>query len=124
MMDEMNPQVLIVEDDDDIRDLVKEFLDFEGYSVRTFSNGPDALESLSKGLRPQVILVDWRMPQMSGSEFIRGYHELCSPTELAAVYIFSAESNHAVFQDVTFSGILAKPLDLKSLLMVLDSEIN
>ncbi len=60
--------VLIIDDDQDIRDLLVEILRDEGYSIATASNGVEALEVLETVL-PRLILLDLNMPVMSGTEF-------------------------------------------------------
>jgi CheY-like chemotaxis protein len=60
--------ILIVEDDRDIRELVCEIFESEGYSVATAADGAQALEFLRTTL-PKLILVDLNMPVMNGAEF-------------------------------------------------------
>jgi CheY-like chemotaxis protein len=63
------PYVLVVDDDRDIRELVRDILQFEGYSVVTASNGREALEHLRRADLPRLILLDLMMPIMNGWEF-------------------------------------------------------
>jgi CheY-like chemotaxis protein len=58
--------VLIVEDDNEIRELVAEMLADCGYAVLTASNGQEALDCLKACARPCVILLDLMMPVMDG----------------------------------------------------------
>ncbi|SRR5579883_1719086 len=62
---------LILEDDDDIRVTLTMLLEDEGFSVVHFAAGEDALDYLRQHPEPHLILTDWLMPIMSGSEFIR-----------------------------------------------------
>jgi DNA-binding response OmpR family regulator len=64
------PSLLIVEDDADIRDLMKIFLEAEGYQVSLAADGLDALEQLQAGARPSLILLDLMMPRMDGEQFL------------------------------------------------------
>lgn len=61
--------VLVVDDEPDIRELVCEILQFVGYSVLTASNGREALERLRGADLPGLILLDLMMPTMNGWEF-------------------------------------------------------
>jgi CheY-like chemotaxis protein len=64
-------QILIVEDENDIRESLKEFLESENFSVATAVNGEDALQKLSNSSIPKLILLDLLMPVMNGMEFRR-----------------------------------------------------
>jgi CheY-like chemotaxis protein len=63
--------VLVVDDDQDIRETVKEVLEDEGYLVEIAANGEEALARLRQVGRepPGLILLDLSMPVMSGSAF-------------------------------------------------------
>ena len=60
-------RLLIVDDDPIIRDMMVDILDFEGYSIRTARNGPEALEIL-RGDDDYLVFLDLMMPGMSGKE--------------------------------------------------------
>jgi len=62
-------RVLVVEDDAQIRETLRELLSAEGYETHGAEHGAHALEMLGDGLAPDVILLDLMMPVMSGSEF-------------------------------------------------------
>ena len=62
--------VLVVEDDGDIREEVAHCLEAEGYAVRVAENGKSAVEQLSTGVCPGVILLDLMMPVMDGYELL------------------------------------------------------
>ena len=62
-------QVLIVEDDNDLREIYADVLRDEGWEVATASDGLEALALLEGGLKPCVAVLDLRMPRMDGWEF-------------------------------------------------------
>jgi CheY-like chemotaxis protein len=64
-----NNQLLIVEDNDDIREVEAAILDAAGYDVRVATNGAEALAILRGGFRPALIVLDATMPVMDGFEF-------------------------------------------------------
>jgi CheY-like chemotaxis protein len=64
------PQVLVVEDDPDIRDCMQMVLEDEGYHVITAANGAEAERELAHVDKPCVILLDLMMPVMSGWELL------------------------------------------------------
>jgi CheY-like chemotaxis protein len=73
----MCPSVLIVEDDDDIRDTVRDILHRHGFQVICATNGRAALDLLMVVERPSVILLDLMMPIMGGEEFIEVLENNC-----------------------------------------------
>jgi CheY-like chemotaxis protein len=62
-------QVLIVDDDRDIREVLGELLVDEGFNVEAAWNGETALARLEAGFRPDVIVLDLMMPVMDGLTF-------------------------------------------------------
>src|SRR5436190_20649462 len=58
--------ILVVDDDDDVRDVLRDVLEDEGYKVCTAANGRDALDRL-KALVPCLIVLDLMMPIMDGA---------------------------------------------------------
>src|SRR4051812_1696827 len=84
-------QILVVDDDREIRAVVDDLLTGEGYSVRTAGNGRQALEILAQW-RPEVILLDLSMPEMNGWTFLA--HQQADPTLAGIpVIVMSAHYN-------------------------------
>jgi len=67
--------VLVVEDDDDIRETVARALSDEGFHVYQAASGAQALELLGQMPHPSLILADLMMPAMSGWDFIKALSE-------------------------------------------------
>jgi two-component system, OmpR family, response regulator ChvI len=65
------PHLLLVDDDDLFRESLGLNLVDEGYEVTSFGNGTDALAYLARGGGADVILLDWRMPNLTGLEVLR-----------------------------------------------------
>src|SRR6266404_1979707 len=63
--------VLIVEDDEDLREMMAQQLTLEGFHAAAVTNGREALQYLHEAARPDVILLDLMMPVMDGWEFRR-----------------------------------------------------
>jgi CheY-like chemotaxis protein len=66
--------VLVVEDDDDTREMMTRTLGNDGWKVRQAENGRVALESVAEAV-PDLILLDLMMPEMDGFEFIARLRE-------------------------------------------------
>ncbi len=64
-----NQRILIIEDEDDIRDLIEIFLKKEGYQIEKASLGSEGLALLQEK-KIDLILLDWMLPDQSGIEVI------------------------------------------------------
>lgn len=62
-------RVLVVDDDDAVREALVELLQDEGWDVMSARNGHDALRLLESECLPCVIVLDWVMSEMNGAEF-------------------------------------------------------
>ncbi len=62
--------VLIVEDDPDIRESIRIFLEYEGYAVVEAADGLAGLMALRQSRQGLVVLVDYRMPRMDGIQML------------------------------------------------------
>jgi two-component system, OmpR family, response regulator CpxR len=112
----MKKPVLIVEDDDLIRDVLEGALREEGYTVYAASNGQVALQLLVEIPRPVVILLDLMMPVMTGRELLTA---LRADDTLAAipVTVISAARD---LGDLHGVPILRKPVDFGALLRTIE----
>lgn len=117
MSDGDHALVLLVEDDDDIRDAVADALDRRGYSTRAVEDGHAALAYLRAARdKPRVILLDLTMPRMSGWEFMQ--HQARDPEiQDIPVILLSAVGNiERQAAGLTWAGVLRKPITLETLL--------
>jgi two-component system chemotaxis response regulator CheY len=112
-------RILIVDDDESIRQIVKLCLSDEGYEAFEAPNGQVALDTLDE-IRPDLILLDLRMPVMDGWEFARRYKSLPGPHAPIVAFIaaLNAEQECA---DLDAAGVLSKPFDLDELLLAVRS---
>jgi len=102
--------VLVVEDDDEIRDLLDEMLTDTGFAVTTARNGKAGLELLRAGTHPDIVLLDLMMPVMDGWQ-LRA--EMLADAELAKIPVIIV-SGAADMQDddsaLAAARILTKPV--------------
>ena len=65
------PRMLIIEDEEILRNLYSELLEMKGFHVETANDGKTALEQLNEIRKPDLILLDINMPEMDGIEFLK-----------------------------------------------------
>lgn len=117
-------EILVVDDDLDLRTMIAEILSDEGYSVATAANGREALQRLQDGTRPSVILLDLMMPEMDGWEFRR--RQLAEP-QLAPtpVIVFTAHGNASdAAAELSAAAGLQKTVDLSGLLAAIERVVR
>jgi CheY-like chemotaxis protein len=112
--------ILLVEDDQDIREAIQDVLTEEGYAVAVADTGLSALERLRCGEPlPDVILLDLMMPVMDGWQF-RAEQEQNPIWRAIPVIVLSAVGNtHEKADSMGAFGCLRKPLDVDELLEML-----
>ena len=106
--------VLVVEDDDSIRHVIKDVLEERGCRVVDSSNGAEALDQLSL-IRPDAMVLDLLMPVMHGWEFMETYAE---KTGGAAIPIVVVSVNAALprsFDRFGVRTVVAKPFNVDEL---------
>jgi CheY-like chemotaxis protein len=107
--------VLVVDDEPDIRESLRDALEDEGYDVVTAANGREALTVLPGLSRPLAMILDIIMPVMSGVEL---YAAIQSDPKLATIPVVVSTSDPSRAP----AGVLLmrKPIDLDRLLSVID----
>jgi len=109
--------ILVVDDDQDIRDALCELLRDEGYEAIAVANGQEALAYLGTGQVPCVILLDLMMPVMDGWEFRRRQASDPELSKIPVIVITAAGGLRAA--SIAAERVLAKPLHLDQVLDVL-----
>jgi DNA-binding response OmpR family regulator len=95
-------KILIAEDERDIRDLVAFTLRFAGYEVFTAANGEEAVQ-LAPQVNPDLILMDVRMPRMTGYEACRIMKHNTDLKDIPIVFL-SAKGQEAEIQQGLEAG--------------------
>ena len=63
--------ILVVDDEPDIRKMLRDLLQFEGYTVSDAADGMLGLDQLRASPRPLIVLLDYKMPRMNGEELLQ-----------------------------------------------------
>lgn len=110
-------KIYIVDDDEDLREVMSWALSKEGYSIHSFKSPQEALDCLHKGKHlPNLIVVDFHMDEMNGSEFVVKKNEIHTAKTCPVVMISASpqEVEREVPQDL-YKEVITKPIDLEGL---------
>lgn len=113
-------RILIVEDNRDAADMLRDLLELRGHEVKVVDVGEEALESLRSG-GVDVVLCDLGLPGMTGHDVaraVRSDSELCE-TPLVALTGYGQPEDRRRTEEAGFDAHLTKPVDLEALDMVL-----
>ena len=106
--------ILLIDDDADIRRILREFLTGEGFLVHTARDGQHALHVLER-VQPDVILLDYKMPVMDGKQFLSVMRRTPQLQNIPVV-ILSAATREWSGAHLEVVEVLTKPVDLEMLL--------
>lgn len=110
-------KILIVDDEKEFLDLLKEVLSAEGYEIATAINGQRAVETLEEKGPFSLIITDHKMPVMTGTDFLRAAKELSPNTPRVIVTAYqSAEMMEDSINKAEVFRFLTKPIDVEQLL--------
>jgi len=105
--------ILVVDDDPEIRDVVRWLLEDEGWTVETASDGRDALERATQ-VRPALIVLDMGLPIMSGEEVAMRLHDVyVDPPPIIVVSADGRAGEKAA--RIGAASYLHKPFDVDTL---------
>jgi CheY-like chemotaxis protein len=108
--------VLVVDDEEVARDFLREILELEGFDVRGFANGAEALDYLNGPAQPCLIILDLRMPVMSGPQFRAA---MLSDQRLAAIPVIVVTAlDPSAAANLSAVRVFRKPIDLQALVSV------
>lgn len=113
-------KALVIDDDDDVRELLKVLLEWQGFQVDVMSDGIGAVD-LAKPY--DVILLDLNMPIFDG-ERLADYWQLTDPAILDRVIVLSGYSRFMRGRQLPTFAMLSKPFDHQELLRVVDACVN
>jgi len=105
--------LLIVDDEESNRDMLSRRLQRQGFEVLQAEDGPQALASI-RAQAPDMVLLDIRMPGMSGMEVLQAIREEHSPTQLPVIMV-TAEGHSASIVEALQMGAndyITKPVDM------------
>lgn len=108
--------IMVVDDDDDIRDILAMMLSGEGFPIVTAADGAAALDTLRSGTEPALILLDLRMPRVSGYEVLETLKREGRFAGIPVVVMSGDSSARAVASSLGADACLEKPVEYDDVL--------
>ena len=113
-------QILLVDDDPHIRSLGRELLEKQGYVVETAKEGEEVLEKFHQGKFPDLVILDYHLPGMSGLEVCQRLKILDPRAKVLVASGFFSEREIDQLRAAGASGFLHKPFRLRELMSLVE----
>ena len=114
----LRSKILVVEDDDDLREAVAASIAQFDVDVEQARDGLEGLERLANASPPSAILLDMRMPRLDGAGFLAAMR---SQPHLANIPVITMTGGQAPAPDPLIASRLNKPFDIEELARILVS---
>jgi two-component system OmpR family response regulator len=115
--------VLVIDDTKNIRILLTQCLEFEGYAVTAASNGTEALQQLSRQ-KFDLIFLDVRMPELSGTEVLRRMRQMGVSTPVVMITAFGTVKNAVECTQLGAVAYLQKPFTENKIKQLLEEVLH
>ncbi|MEM7116308.1 MAG: response regulator [Chloroflexota bacterium] len=115
--DNMNEDklVLIIDDEEPVREAVADILELEGVLSLAAANGHEGLALYSENqAKIDVVLLDLSMPGLSGMETLTRLHEIDPEVQVVLSSGYSEHDARRRFQSIGFAGFIQKPYDIQT----------
>jgi len=122
----MAKKIMIVDDEESIRELVNAVLSLEGFEVIAAEDGQECLEKL-KEVKPDLILMDMMMPGMSGRETIKKIRKNPKTKDLKIIFLTVArfsETGKDTLKKMNILDYITKPFDNDDLVKRIKKLVN
>lgn len=117
--------ILVVDDDQDLRETLMEALEHAGHSVVPARDGEDAFRHLRNSpVRPDLILLDLQMPNMNGAEFRAEQLKLDEFRDIPVAVLTADPNGKATADAMQGVGFLRKPLKLPQVLELITLSVE
>ena len=114
--------ILVVDDEQSVREVLKDALEYFGYAVTVACDGQEGLEYFNNGHRFKLVITDIRMPIMDGVEFARSIRNSVKP-DIPIIAITAFFSDKYLERDL-FNSIIGKPFKLESLAKIIHQHLE
>jgi DNA-binding response OmpR family regulator len=108
-MDDNKKRILVVEDDEEMRSLLKDFFEEDGFEIDTVSNGSEAFRKIAR--EPfNLIITDIRMPGLTGLDILPGIKKLQPEVSIIVITAFGSEEVRRKALERGATAYLEKPI--------------
>jgi CheY-like chemotaxis protein len=111
--------ILVIDDSDHERALIRRILEADGYEVREAADGDNGL-ALFQALQPQLVLCDLMMPSKDGFETVRDIQRLAPEARIVATsgVLFGTADHATMIARLGLAAVIEKPFRQEELLSV------
>ena len=116
-MQERSKKILTVDDDEDIRNSLRDMLEFEGFQTVWAKNGQvaiDYLMAVADHELPDLVLLDYMMPVMNGRDFCQAKSKIPRLAHIPVVMMTASGNLIKVMDNCDSEGYMSKPMDLNT----------
>jgi DNA-binding NtrC family response regulator len=121
----MSATILIVDDEANLRRTLAEILHARGYAIVEADDGATAIEFL-RTTKPDLIFSDWKMPRISGEEFLKHLHSHSNLSSIPVIVITAYGSSHSAIEAVRLGAydFVTKPFDLDEIVATAERALD
>ena len=121
----MKQYILLIEDNDFIRENTSELLELSNYEVVTVRDGKEGLEMI-QAKNPKLILCDIMMPQMNGYEFLKIIRQEYQLTAVSFIFFTASSEKKDIEKGLQMGATdyMIKPIDSNDLLNLIQKHLS
>jgi DNA-binding response OmpR family regulator len=116
-------RILVIEDDQDVRETVKFLLDLKGFRVYTSSTGADVFTIVDK-IKPHLIITDIFLGKLDGRVICRSIKSNPKTSNIPVIIMSSASDIYNTIHDVGANDVVLKPFDENTLLNRIQRQLS
>ena len=114
----LSQKLLIIDDDETIIFSFKTFLNENTYIIEFCKNGKEGLEKLTS-FKPELVIADYKMPEMTGLEFIKAAKIIQPMTPVIIMSAYGDTGTKKIFYDEGAYEYIEKPFDIEEILKII-----
>jgi DNA-binding NtrC family response regulator len=122
-MSDKKRNILVIDDEQEVREVLKDFLESRGFSVTLASNGADGLDSIKREI-PNLIIIDLLLPGEHGINLIKTVKDQYFIPVIIVSGIYNRQEIDHIMEEYFVECFLEKPVDLDKLTTEIDSILD